>query len=256
MNKKTNFMKKVLLLLLIPCFALAQTGPNREYWSTDKWTPKKGMTNEFEAAVAKKTKKFNNTKENAFFTYKIITGADQGKYMRIAGNRDAANFDVDNTAELDYWMKNVLPFAEGHDGAIRWWRMKGNCLNWDNDAPPARFIEMETYSVRRDKMSDFFRFWRNDVKLRSELGYTGVFGVFMLETGGEAFQLMVVQAYNSHAEGMGQFANPELDYVDEYNKKYGWRMHSVDRLAFNESILPQGIRVETAELEPEMSTKL
>jgi hypothetical protein len=55
---------------------------------------------------------------------------------------------------------------------------------------------------------------------------------------------------------MGQFANPELDYVDEYNKKYGWRMHSADRLAFNESILPQGIRVETAELEPEMSTKL
>ena len=52
-------MKKLLVLLLIPFFAFSQTNPDREYWQTNKWTPKEGMNAEFEAGVAKKTDKFN-----------------------------------------------------------------------------------------------------------------------------------------------------------------------------------------------------
>ena len=59
-------MKKLLILLLVPLFAMSQTNPNREYWQTNKWTAKKGMNAEFEAGVAKKTQKFNNTKETSF----------------------------------------------------------------------------------------------------------------------------------------------------------------------------------------------
>ena len=66
-------MKKLLILLLVPLFAMSQTNPNREYWQTNKWTAKKGMNAEFEAGVAKKTQKFNNTKETSFATYQIIT---------------------------------------------------------------------------------------------------------------------------------------------------------------------------------------
>ena len=54
-------MKKLLILLLVPLFAMSQTNPNREYWQTNKWTAKKGMNAEFESGVAKKTQKFNNT---------------------------------------------------------------------------------------------------------------------------------------------------------------------------------------------------
>ena len=53
-------MKKLLVLLLIPFFAFSQTNPDREYWQTNKWTPKEGMNAEFEAGVAKKTDKFNS----------------------------------------------------------------------------------------------------------------------------------------------------------------------------------------------------
>ena len=248
-------MKKVLFFILIPFFAFSQTNVSREYWQSDKWTAKNGMNSEFEAAAAKKTKKFNNTKETSFTTYQLLTGPDQGKYMRIAGNRDAASFDNNNSAELDYWMKYVMPYTDGHDGSLRWWRMIGNCLNWDNDMPPARFIKMTTYTVKRGQMSDFFRFWRNDIKLKRALGHTGVMGVFMLESGGPAFQLLVVQPYNSHAEGLGDIGNPDLDYVEEYNKMYGWRMHRADLMAFNNSIEQWGITVETAELKPDMSSK-
>ena len=52
-------MKKLLILLLVPLFAVSQTNPNREYWQTNKWTAKKGMNAEFESSVAKKTQKFN-----------------------------------------------------------------------------------------------------------------------------------------------------------------------------------------------------
>ena len=50
-------MKKLLVLLLVPFFAFSQTNPNREYWQTNKWTPKNGMNAEFESAVAKKNTK-------------------------------------------------------------------------------------------------------------------------------------------------------------------------------------------------------
>jgi len=249
-------MKKLLLLFLVPLFAISQTNPNREYWQTNKWSAKKGMNTEFEAAVAKKTQKYNNTKETSFATYQIITGSDQGKYMRVMGNRSAAAFDTEDSAELAYWMKNVMPYTEGNDGNVRWWRMKGAGQNWNNDMPPARFIKMTTYNLKRDKSSDFFRFWGNNVKLQKSLGYTGASGVFMLESGGQAYQVMEVEGYNSHAEGKGAFKNSNVNYIEEYNKMFGWRSHRNDQAAFNASIEQWGIIIETAELKPEMSSKL
>jgi len=249
-------MKKLLIILLIPFFAFSQTNQNREYWQTNKWSAKKGMTAEFETAVAKKTQKFNKTKETSIFTYQIITGPDQGKYMRVVGNRDAASFDEDNASEMAYWMKNVMPYVESNDGNIRYWRVKGAGLNWDNDVPPARFVKMTTYNIKRGKMSDFFRFWRNNVKLQNELGYSGISGVFMLVSGGQRAQILHVEPYNSHAEGMGKLKDPDVDYVEEYNKMFGWRSHRNDEKAFNNSFEQWGVTIETAELKTKMSSNL
>ncbi|CAI8332155.1 MAG: Uncharacterised protein [Flavobacterium sp. SCGC AAA160-P02] len=249
-------MKKLLLILLIPFFAISQTNPNREYWQTNKWTAKKGMNAEFETAVAKKTNKYNNTKETSIFTYQINTGPDQGKYMRVLGNRNAASFDEDNASEMAFWMKNVMPYVDSNDGNIRWWRLKGAGLNWDNDVPPARFLKMTTYNIKRGNMSDFFRFWNNNIKLQKELGYSGIIGVFMLESGGQGYQILEVEPYNSHAEGMGKFKDPDVNYVQEYNKMFGWRSHRNDQKAFNDSIEQWGISIETAELKPKMSSNL
>ena len=43
------------------------------------------MAKKFELAVAEKTKKFNNTQETAILTFRIVTGPDTGKYMRVVG---------------------------------------------------------------------------------------------------------------------------------------------------------------------------
>jgi len=249
-------MKKLLVLLLIPFFAFSQTNPDREYWQTNKWTPKKGMNAEFEAGVAKKTDKFNGTDETSMATYQIITGQDQGKYMRVMGNRDSSAFDEDNTAELAYWGKHVMPYVDSNDGNIRWWRMKGLSQNWDNDLPPARFVKMTRFTIKPDKRADFFSFWRNNTKLQKELGYSGITGLFMLVTGGESYEILEVEPYNSHVEGMGKMTNPDVDYVEEYNKMFGWRTHSNDLAAFQASFEKWGIKIETAELNVEMSSKL
>jgi hypothetical protein len=134
--------------------------------------------------------------------------------------------------------------------------MKGLGQNWDNDLPPARFVKMTTYSVKRGSMSDFFRFWRNNQELQIELGYTGIIGLFMLESGGEAYKLLQVEPYNSHAEGLGNMSDPDVNYVEEYNKMHGWRTHRNDQEAYSNSIEKWGITIETAELKPEMSSKL
>ena len=249
-------MKKLLLLLLIPLFTFSQTNPDREYWQTNKWEAKTGTNAEFEAGVAKKTDKFNATAETSMVTYQIITGNDQGKYMRVMGNRDSSAFDDDNTAELAYWNKNVMPYVDNMDGNVRWWRMKGLCQNWDNDLPPARFVEMTTFTIKPDKRTDFFSFWRNNSKLQKELGYSGISGLFMLVTGGESYKVMEVVPFNSHAEGMGEMTNPDVDYVEEYNKMFGWRTYDNDRAAYYASIEKWGITIETAELNVEMSSKL
>ncbi|MFL3662115.1 MAG: hypothetical protein ACI6PN_10235 [Polaribacter sp.] len=249
-------MKKALLVLLIPFFALAQTNSNREYWQTNKWKAKSGRTSEFKAGVAKKTRKFNNTPETSMATYQLITGADQGKFMRVMGNRSAVAFDADNTVELSYWDKHVTPHVDHMEGNKRWWRMNSLSQNWDNTAAPARFIKMTTYTIKSSNRSDFFRFWRNNNKLQKSLGYTGTSGLFTLVSGGEAYELLEVKQYNSHTEGLGKMTDPNVDYVDAYNKMFGWRTHRNDELAFKATIEKGGITIETAELKPEMSSKL
>lgn len=84
------------------------------------------MTSDFKAGVAKKTRKFNNTPEASMATYQLITGADQGKFVRVLGNRSAVAFDADNTVELSYWDKHVTPHVDHMQGNKRWWRMKSS----------------------------------------------------------------------------------------------------------------------------------
>ena len=48
---------------------------------------------------------------------------------------------------------------------------------------------------------------------------------------------MEVEAYNSHAEGKGSFKNPDINYIEEYNKMFGWRSHRNDQAASNSASL-------------------
>ena len=80
-------MKKntlLLFVLLISFSSFSQEAfQNWEYWNTWTYTPKAGMIKQFENAAAEKTKKFNSGNDNLIVTYKIVTGLNNGTYLRI-----------------------------------------------------------------------------------------------------------------------------------------------------------------------------
>ena len=100
------------------------------------------MAKEFESAVAKKTKKFNNSEDTGILTFQVVTGPDSGKYMRVVGPKTADFFDqgMAGSAEYDYWVKNVMPYVKDQQGNKRTWRIEGLCYNWDNSEAPKKYI--------------------------------------------------------------------------------------------------------------------
>tara|TARA_B100000795_G_C22753070_1_gene420270 strand:- start:326 stop:733 length:408 start_codon:yes stop_codon:yes gene_type:complete len=134
--------------------------------------------------------------------------------------------------------------------------MKDLSQNWENDMSPARFVKMTTFIIKPDERTDFFSFWKNNTKFQKELGNSGITTLFMLVTEGESYKILEVQPYNSHAEGMGKMSDPDVNYIDKYNEMFGWRTWSNDQAAYYASIEKWGIKVETAELKTEMSSKL
>jgi len=252
-------MKKIfLLLLLTPLFVFAQNNPNWEYWQTNRWEAKDGMTKEFEMAVSKKTKKFNNTQETGILTFQIVTGPDSGKYMRVVGPKTADFFDqgVSGSAEYDYWVKNVMPYVKDQEGNKRTWRIKGLGYNWDNNQAPKKFIRYTTIRLKQENARDWFHDMRNDAKLKREKGYTGIRGVFALVSGGQ-WEITVVEPYDAHGTGLGSFGDEDFDYRDEYNEMFGWRSLRYDQMRGDAAIRDYGGQiVETLEFRPDMSTSM
>ena len=107
--KTIKTMKKLLitLSLLVSVNPVAQTWGNGEYWISYEYTPKDGKVEAFEKAVKEKTAKWNASPETAIFAFKVVNGQNTGTYERWMTRKDRAFFDIDHSAEIAYWAKNV-----------------------------------------------------------------------------------------------------------------------------------------------------
>ena len=252
-------MKKLILLLLIsPLFVFAQNNPNAEYWQINRWEAKDGMAKEFESAVAKKTKKFNNSQETAILTFRIVTGPDSGKYMRVVGPKsgDFFNEGVSNSEEYAYWMKNVMPYVKNQSGNKRTARIGPLSYNWDNSEAPKKYIKFTTVRLNPGEGKDWLNRMRNDAKLKIAKGFSGIRGVFWLVSGGQS-EMHVVEPYDSHGVAMGVYSDEDFDYMDEYNEMFGWRSLPWDSMKADTAIRDYGGEIiETLEFIPEMSTSI
>ena len=250
-------MKKIILLLFVlPLFVFSQNNPDREYWQTNKWEAKTGMSAEFESAVAEKTKKFNNSAENAILTFQVITGPDQGKYMRVVGPKESSFFDEPFTKEYSYWEKNVMPFVKDNDGNKRSWRIPNLGYNWNNGEKPMKYIRYTVFRLKSGLEWDFFHHLGNVAKLRRDKGFSGKRGVFAMVSGGQ-WEVHVVDPYDTHSEPIGKYAEDDLDFEDTYNEMFGWRaLQNLSRRS-NEALRDYGGEVtETLMFRPEMSTSM
>ena len=117
-------------------------------------------------------------------------------------------------------------------------------------------MKFTTIRLKSEDGNDWFDYMRRDAKLKRDNGYTGIRGVFWVVSGG-AWEIHVVEPYDSHGTRLGTFEDESFDYEDKYNEMFGWRSLEYDRRKANEAIREySGDLVETLEFRPEMSTSI
>ena len=142
-------MKNKLLLfavLLSTTLTFSQRNPNQTYLTSFVYEAKQGMTEKFENAAAKKTQMFNSEDGNIIWTYKVLTGPGQGQYVRFLISQSSEDYGQDKSKELEYWQKNVSPYANPVSGAQHWSLRQG--LSVGSDSPAAKYLERSIVVMR------------------------------------------------------------------------------------------------------------
>ena len=250
-------MKNIVigLILIFSLSIYGQRNPNNDYWNSWRYTPKKEMAAEFEAAVAKKMQKFNTSAETGMFTYKIITGRNTGTYERVESMKYPKDYDMDRTAEGDYWDKNVSKYVERTSGQMRWDRINNATTNWDPENPgtPSKYLERTTYDVKPGKVSHFRRFMNRITKIRTKRGVKDTFLLFRCISGGSENMYVMVRGWNSYQDERTSQDN-ENSWEDDYNEEYGWGTWDQDLDNFRNSLEAWGEMTETMQLVPSLTT--
>lgn len=243
------------MALLLSASIYAQRNDNSEYWNTWEYTAKDGMNKQFEEAVAKKTAMYNKTRETAIFTYKIVTGPNQGRYVRVESNQSPADYDSDNSAMVKYWVDNVGKYIGENHGQVRWHRLNNGSYNYNPEtSSPAKYVYRTTYNVKADKILHFRRFMSRLAKVNEKRGRTGSRILFRLISGGNRNQFVAASTFDTYKREEGQ--KNENSFEKDYNELFGYGSLDEDANNFDASLENWGERVETLQLIPEMSTKI
>lgn len=252
-------MKKFFLILasiLVCTLTYGQRNDNREYWNTWEYTPKDGMRTDFEKAAAKKTATFNKTPETAIITFRYVTGPKSGTYLRVEGLKSPADYDLDRSAEGDYWNQNVSKFIAKNAGQQRWQRLNDGSYNYDpkNPGPPSKIINKTTYSVKADKIGHFRRFMSRLAKMAEQRNWPVIRTLYRLESGGNRNEFVLVAGFDSYKRASG----PEFEntFEEDYDTLFGYGSLDEDSNNFDASLEYWGEMRETLHLVPEMSTKI
>lgn len=241
-------------MLIFSISLFSQRNPNNDYWNSWRYTPKKGMAKDFEAAVAKKMAKFNNSPETAMFTYKIITGRNTGTYERVESMKYPKDYDLDRTAEGDYWDKNVAEYIERSSGQVRWDRINNATRNWDPENPgaPSKYLERTTYDVKPGHVGHFRRFMARVTKISTKRGNKDTQLMFRCISGGSDNMYVVVRGWNNYGDDYR--SDNENNWEQDYNEEYGWGTWDQDLENFRNSLEAWGEMTETMQLVPSLTT--
>ncbi len=249
-------MKNLLIgLALIFCVSsYAQRNAENDYWNSWRYTVKKGMSADFEAAVAKKMIMFNNTAETGIITYRVVTGKNSGTYERVESMKYPKHYDMDRTAEGAYWQKNVSKFVESTSGQMRWDRMNNATLNWDPENPgtPSKYLERTTFDVKPSGTLHFRRFVARITKTMEKRGNKNVQLMFRCISGGSDNMFVVVRGWNSYQDR--PWTDHDNTFIEDYDEQFGWGTFREDQKNFDAALESWGERTETMELVPSLST--
>lgn len=244
-------MKK-LLLLSVFLFTLMghsqEVWQNAEYWNTWKYTPKADKVSEFEDAAAKKTKMFNTADDNLIVTYKVVTGQNNGTYLRIQPFQKSKDYDKDKSKELKYWQDNVSMYVQRAGGQQRWGRIKWGDIN--TDGTPKKYLTQHSYIVKPGKFNDFRRWLERIGQISSERRPEFTRVILGIISGGNWQEFVVFNAFDKYDSTLKKYDNT---WKEEYNKRFGANSWDDDRENFSASLeMIVGHQVQTLELVESM----
>ena len=242
------------MTILFSLSLIAQDGT--EIWMSYELKAKDGMSEQFEAAAAKKTKKYNSTAENGIFTFNIMDGENQGMYSRVIGWKDwdFMNSNEDRSEELKYWRDNVNQFVESSTGWKMWRRVKWASHNW---TPETTFDYMlkHTRVIKPGMDQDVNHFLARLTRVYEEHNFTGKVAVFRIMSGGNTNEYIICEGFDKYGE-FGSY--PETDKTEEelYNEMFGWESYRKDAKAYNDALEMYSRTTERQHFNEELSTQL
>lgn len=229
-------MNKKLLIALLCAYvtvAFAQRGANAEYWNTFHYKAKDGMEKQFIEAAAKKTQKFNSSRDNLIVTYQITTGSQAGVYERIMPWQSSASYDLDVSKELSYWDKNVAPYAAPVGGQQVWQRMKWADVNIEEGRAPYKYLSKTTYIVKHTHRGHFSRFIARTGKIMEKRWPDQARILLRLHSGGQRNMFVSYVGFDTYEDPNKE---PEASFEDMYNEMFGWGTFTTDLELYEASI--------------------
>ena len=221
-----------------------------EYWNTWVYKPKAGMTEQFEKAAGKKTKKFNSSKDNTIITFKVVTGSNNGQYVRMMPWQSSADYDKDKSEELKYWQENVAEYADAIGGPQRWARMKWGDMNIKESDRPSKYLHQADFLVKPDKWDDFRRWLERIGKIYGERVPEHRRIILSIVSGGNWNLTTVLIGFDQYGRTPNEF---DTTWEKDYNTKFGANAWNYDRTAFSESTeMIVGQQVQSLELVESM----
>ena len=248
-------MKKLLFSLLVTVnllFAQENTGP--ELWITFQYTPKIGMNQKFESALAEKTKIYNKS-DNAVYTAVLMTGteAENGKYERIMPRRSNQWYsETLGTAETKFWQDNVAKYVQSGEGPYVWQRIKRLCINFD-EPNPNKYFRSLTRVLKNGNNDNFWRYLERYTKVLRKVRPDIQWGVFILNSGGNTNTVRLLTAFNDPNKRQGETENGQARKV--YDEMFGEGSWEDDFQKYNECLVEWSRPTYDFMLRPDLSTK-
>ena len=186
------------------CLSLSLGQDSRLVYQYRIWHPKPMQGQQMEAAMAKKTKKYNVGKENyPMFSFRVITGKDQDAVIRFTprtfADRDKYTL---RKAEIDYWQKNVIPYVDmsKDEGTSLWVEMKSHSYNGSGNTESTRYSEVTQYLVHPAKLGEWAELRTQLVEAHKKAGSKARFAHFNRFSGGKTHLIHMIVPFDSWAD--------------------------------------------------------
>ena len=250
-------MKKIFFSVLVFVsinFVFAQESTGQELWITFQYTPKMGMNQKFETALAEKTKLYNKS-DNAVYTAVLMTGAEaeNGKYERIMPRRSNQWFsETLGTAETKFWQNNVAKYIQSGEGPYVWQRIKELCINFE-EPNPTKYFRSLTRVLKNGNNENFWRYLDRYTKVMRKARPDIQWGVFILNSGGNTNTVRLLTAFNNPNERQGETKNGQPREM--YDEMFGEGSWEDDFQKYNECLVEWSRPTYDFMLRPDLSTK-